>query len=239
MRGNNFTDKTHWEEYWENYQYDKIPNKVVFDKFTSKLSEGDSFIEIGGFPGVFAAYFFRKGIKNVSILDFHIDTRTVQNFEELNKLPKGTIRCIESDFFSFNSQEKYDVVFSSGFIEHFEDTRDVISRHVNLLSEKGQLLILLPNFLGLNGKIQRWFDKENLIIHNLKSMEISFLKDIAHSFNLQDVTVDYIGKPMVWLEPKPKNQNKRIFIKMLSYAIKLTPLKGKILSPYIAIYARK
>lgn len=236
---NNITDKEFWDNYWSNYRYDKVPQKVVFEKFMPKLTWGQSFIEIGGFPGVFAACFYRRGVSDVTILDFHINKQIVRNFERVNQLPEGTIQCIESDFFAFSSDRKYDVVFSSGFIEHFEDTQDVISRHVDLLSEKGQLLILIPNFLGLNGKLQRRFDRENLEAHNLQSMEIPYLKEIMRTFNLRDISVDYIGKPMLWLEPKPEHRNRRKWVKMLSYAVKLFPLKGKFLSPFIAIYARK
>ena len=236
---NNITDKEFWDNYWRNYQYGKIPKKVMFEQFMPKLTRGISFIEIGGFPGVYAAYFYQRGIRDVTILDFHINKEIVRNFEKINNLPEGTIQCIDNDFFAFSSEKKYDVVFSSGFIEHFEDTRDVIARHVELLSEKGQLLIIIPNFLGLNGEIQRKYDKENLDAHNLQSMNISFLKEIMASFNLYDVSVDYLGKPMVWLEPKPENQKRRRWVKMLSYAIKLFPVKGKFLSSYIAIYARK
>ncbi|SFS73236.1 Methyltransferase domain-containing protein [Porphyromonadaceae bacterium NLAE-zl-C104] len=236
---NSITDKEYWDNYWKNYQYDKIPKKVVFERFMPKLTRGINFIEIGGFPGVNAAYFYRRGIRDVTILDFHINKEIVRNFEKINDLPEGTIQCIDNDFFAFSSEKKYDVVFSSGFIEHFEDTRDAIARHIDLLSEKGQLLIIIPNFLGLNGKLQRRFDRENLDSHNLQSMKISYLKEIMQSFNLYDVSVGYLGKPMVWLEPKPENQKRRKWVKMLSYALKLFPVKGKLLSSYIAIYARK
>ncbi|MDR2811202.1 MAG: class I SAM-dependent methyltransferase [Tannerellaceae bacterium] len=236
---NNITDKEYWDNYWSNYRYDKVPKKVVFEKWMSLLSGGKSFIEIGGFPGVSAVNFFHRGIRDVTILDFYINKDIVRNFEKINGLPEGTIRCIESDFFAFSSGKKYDVVFSSGFIEHFEDTSDVISRHVKLLSEKGQLLILIPNFLGLNGKLQKRFDRENLEAHNLQSMEIPRLKEIMQSFDLHDVSVEYTGKPMLWLEPKPEHRNRRKWVKILSYAVKLFPVKGKLLSPYIAIYARK
>ncbi len=239
MKANNFTDKAHWDTYWENYRYDKIPKKVVFSSFVPLLAKGKSFIEIGGFPGVYAAYFYQQGVQDVTILDFHTNDDIVRKFEEINNLPRGVIQCIESDFFAFNPEKKYDVVFSSGFIEHFEDTEDVIQRHVELLSEEGQLLILIPNFLGLNGSIQRRFDKANLDSHNLESMEIPRLKEIMRLFDLRDVSVDYIGKPMIWLEPKPENEKKRKWVKLLSYAIKLFPLKGRLLSPYIAIYARR
>lgn len=236
---NNITDQTHWDKYWSNYQYDKIPEKVVFSKYIPKLIKGKSFIEIGGFPGIFSAFFYNHGVPDVTLLDFYLNSDIVRNFERINRLPDNCINCIHVDFFSFKSDRKYDIVFSSGFIEHFEDTEDVISRHVDLLSENGQLMILIPNFLGLNGTIQRKFDIQNLESHNLKSMEIPFLENIISQFNLKDVAVEYIGKPMLWLEPKPENKTKRKWVRSLSYAVKLFPFKGKFLSPFIAIYARK
>ncbi|HAR37712.1 MAG: hypothetical protein A2W86_06685 [Bacteroidetes bacterium GWD2_45_23] len=240
MKENNkITDKEYWDNYWSNYRYDRIPDKVVFEQFIPRLVKGESFIEIGGFPGISAACFYQRGIRDVTILDFYINTDIVRNLEKTNKLPEGVIHCIECDFFAFSPDRKYEVVFSSGFIEHFEDTRDVISRHIDLLSERGQLLVLIPNFLGLNGKFQKWYDRENLLAHNLRSMEIPHLKEIMQSFGLRDISIDYIGKPMIWLEPKPEHRNRRKWVKMLSYAIKLFPVKGKFLSPYIAIYARK
>jgi len=236
---NSITDRAHWEAYWSNYRYDKIPHKVVFKKYMKRLSRGKNFIEIGGFPGLFAAYFHKHGITDVTVLDFHMEREIVRNFEKINGLKENSIKCIHADFFTFRSEKKYDVVFSSGFIEHFEDTRDVMRRHIELLSNNGQMLILIPNLLGLNGKIQRILDIENIEAHNLRAMELTSLQEIMHSFNLREVKVEYIGKPMVWLEPKPENRSKQKWVKCLSYAIKLFPVRGRILSPFIAIYAAK
>lgn len=236
---NKITDKEYWDNYWSNYQYDNIPQKLVFEKYMPLLTKGRNFIEIGGFPGLFAAAFYQRGVKDISILDFYINIDIVKNFEKKNNLPEGTIKCVESDFFDFNTDEKYDVAFSYGFIEHFEDTKDVIDRHIQLLSENGQLLILIPNFLGLNGKVQSIFDKQNLEAHNLNAMDIEYLNDLMQSFSLSNFSVEYIGKPMLWLEPKPENRYIRKWVKLLSYIIKLFPVKGKLLSPFIAIYAKK
>jgi len=236
---NNITDKAYWEKYWSEYRFDKIPGKVVFASFMSRLSSGKSFIDIGGFPGLYAVYFYKNGFRDVTLLDYHMNRDVVREFERINNLPENSIQCIHTDFFAFTPGKKYDVVFSSGFVEHFEDTEDVIRRHVELLSEQGQLLIIIPNFLGLNGMIQERFDRENLEAHNLRSMDINYLKRLMPKFDLHDLSVDYIGKPMVWIEPKAANKNRRRWVKMLSYAIKLIPVKGKFLSPFIAIYARK
>jgi hypothetical protein len=93
--------------------------------------------------------------------------------------------------------------------------------------------------LGLNGMIQKRFDKQNLEAHNLKAMDIEYLKEIMQSFSLKKFSVEYIGKPMLWLEPKPENRSNRIWVKLLSYLIKLIPIKSKLLSPFIVIYAKR
>ena len=236
---NNITDKEYWDNYWSNYQYDSIPQKLVFEKYMPLLSKGNNFIEIGGFPGLFAAAFYQRGVKDITILDFYINREIISNFETKNSLPKGAIKYIESDFFEFKSDKEYDIAFSYGFVEHFEDTKDVIERHIDLVSKNGQLLMLIPNFLGLNGMIQKRFDKQNLKAHNLKAMDIDYLKEIMQSFGLSKFTVEYIGKPMLWLEPKPENQKHRKWVKLFSYLIKLIPIKSKLLSPFIVIYAER
>ena len=237
---NNLTDRSFWKTYWKNYQYGKVPQKMFFDRFLPKDLNHKSFIEIGGFPGTMSAYFHQKYGCSVSLLDFYIDEEMVRETERVNDIKPDTIACIEQDFFNFSTDGKYDIVFSLGFIEHFNDTRDVILRHVDLLASGGLLLIVLPNLLGLNGWIQRRFDKENYDAHNLKSMEIDRLKKIMATFSLKDLRVEYTRKPIVWLEPKAKTSLMiRWMVKMMSYAIKLFSVKGKFLSPYIVIAARK
>ncbi|MGL5913063.1 MAG: hypothetical protein ACRCZB_02775 [Bacteroidales bacterium] len=237
---NALTNRQYWENYWTNYQYKKLPKSMIFDSYIPKLKGVKNFIEIGGFPGTVSAYAYHKICKDVSLLDFYIDKTMVNTVEKTSNIPNNSIICIEHDFFTYNSTIKYDVVFSLGFIEHFENTQEILKKHATLLSDTGKLLILLPNFLGLNGFVQYLFDKETLKAHNLKSMHISFLKDCLNSLPLKNLTIKYSRKPMLWLEPKPQ-QSKilRGIIKLLSKALKLLPIPCKLLSPYIIIYAEK
>lgn len=235
------TDRKHWEQYWKNYEYEKIPKKVVYGKFLQRLQGKNKFIEIGGFPGINAAYFYKNGFHNVTILDFYTDNKIVNKLEAHNDIPEATIECIEADFFDFQSEKLYDIVFSVGFIEHFDDTKDVIERHVWLLSANGSVLIILPNFRGLNGLVQYLFDRKNFKVHNLNSMKINNLQQICRDLKLQNITVDYSRKPMLWLEPKPGLGNKlgKLLVKIASHSLKLFPVKCRLLSPYIIIYAEK
>lgn len=235
-------NKDFWNEYWKNYQYKKSPIKVLCSRYMRKLYNKKSFIEIGGFPGTNAAYFYQNtNCKDVSFLDFHTEKQIVNKLEEINNLPKNTIKCIDADFFKYESIKRYDVVFSTGFIEHFENTQEVLEKHVHLLSETGALLVTLPNFRGLNGFLNKIFDKENLYKHNLNSMNIKYLKNILKQIGLRNIEVSYFRRPMLWLEPKPTIKNKilRLAIKLITLCLQLVPIKCKLLSPHIIMFAEK
>jgi SAM-dependent methyltransferase len=237
---NAFTNRDFWKEYWKNYRYEKVRSKMFFDKYLPQKMSGKTFIEIGGFPGTMSIYFHKKYNCNASLLDFYIDKEMVNMMEQTNDVPKETVECIECDFFNFSSDYLYDIVFSYGFIEHFNDTRDIIKRHVDLLAPNGHLLIILPNFLGLNGWIQRHFDKESYEAHNLQSMELSGLREIMNGFDLHNVKIEYTRKPIIWLEAKPATSRMiRLTVKIFSYMLKLFPVRCRLLSPYIIILADK
>lgn len=239
---NNLTDRQFWQRYWENYQYEKVPERSNFDSyFPEKMQngKGKTAIEIGGFPGTMSLFFNRRFGYSPSLLDFYIDSEIIHKMESTNGFQADTVKCIESDFFAFTPEEKYDLVFSIGFIEHFDDTADVLKRHADLLAHEGVLFIALPNFLGINGLVQRIFDNKNFKVHNLNSMKLDNLDRITRGLNLKDVKIEYTRKPMIWLEPKPTTGNKiaRKIVKLMSYFLKLFPIKSRLLSPYIVITA--
>ena len=241
---NNLTDREFWRDYWENYQYKEIKTSFFFDKYLNKsiLRENNcEFIEIGGFPGEMSIYFHKKFNCNITLLDFFIDKTIINDLETKNDLSVDTIKFIESDFFQFHTNKYYDFVFSYGFIEHFEDTKDVIERHVNLARKGGEIFIILPNFRGINGWFQYLFDRKNYSIHNINSMKISVLNECLNSIGLKEFIITYAGKPMIWLTPKATLLNKifRPFVKLLSYSLKLFPIRSRFLSPYIIIKATK
>jgi SAM-dependent methyltransferase len=69
------------------------------------------------------------------------------------------------DIFKKNFQTKYDISFSVGLIEHFDDPSVALRKHVEILKKDGIMLLLIPNLTGLQGKIFKskiWFSKEQL-----------------------------------------------------------------------------
>lgn len=241
MSNNNYTERAFWQEYWANHEVK--PTETVFFKELIKdwPPGGKTFIEIGGFPGSFAAYFAREYKYDVTLLDYVVLPDVVRRVEEINRIPSGTIKTIESDFFSFESEKKYDIVFSAGFIEHFDDTKDVLQRHLELLKPGGKLLVTLPNFRGLNGLIQKIFDKDNYDIHNINCMDVEHLMSIADALQVDAAQVHYYGKPTLWLENiENRNAAIRTFVRLSAKIIRRIPFyKNRVLATYIIISGNK
>lgn len=49
----------------------------------------------------------------------------------------------------------FDVVYSSGLIEHFDDIRAVVAEHLRVLRPGGRLALIVPNLRGVQGRLWR------------------------------------------------------------------------------------
>lgn len=83
----------------------------------------------------------------------------------------------------------FDAVVSFGFIEHFDDPRSVVARHVELLRPGGVLVVTLPNYRGINGILVRGLDPGILPAHNLDVMTPRAVAALAGP----DLDVDHAG----------------------------------------------
>jgi SAM-dependent methyltransferase len=63
--------------------------------------------------------------------------------------------------------ERFDVIFSSGFIEHFDDAARVLTVIAGWLRPSGVIVTLVPNFVGPWGRLQRRVDPELFSKHTL------------------------------------------------------------------------
>jgi hypothetical protein len=240
MNTETFTKQSDWEKYWRNQEI--IPyEKLFIEEFLDELPKHGKLIEIGGFPGKFAGYFKKKFNYDVTILDFIMIPEIVANVEKSYELPPGSIKKIKADFFEYISPYKYEIVTSIGFIEHFEDTRLVLSKHVELLKSGGGLLVTLPNFRGLNGFVQKIFDPKNYTIHNISSMDVKKLKEIMSGLELSNFSVTFYGKPTIWLEADaPLHPFLRKLLLLTEKVIKRIPFKNnRLLAPHIVITGMK
>ncbi len=246
---NELTSKTFWKNYWESKSglVFKVPENHTFHHILSTIIKKNNIktaIELGGFPGYYAVFLKKYFNLHTTLLDYYIHTKILINLVEKNNLQKQDIEAIEADLFNYDAEKKYDLVLSCGLIEHFNDTQDIITRHVSFLDKNGTLLITLPNFKGINGWVQKTFDKENYDKHNISSMDVKLLKDIAFKLGLAEVEVYYYGGFSTWLENKDqKSISVKLFIKALWFCgkiiSKIIPVENVLMSPYIVLTAKK
>ncbi len=241
MKKNNITEQYDWEKYWKLHHEIRPLKEVYFEKYLKSFPAKGSLIELGGFPGHFAAYSKQRFNYDVTILDYVITPETVRHVEALYNLEEGAIKTIKADIFCYENLNSFDIVTSFGFIEHFEDTKLLIKKHIDFLKPGGILLATLPNFRGLNGFVQKYFDPKNYSMHNIKSMDINILRGIMEEINLSYYKVSFIGSPTIWLEPDaPVTPLIRKSLLLLAKILHKCPFKNnRLFAPYIIILGIK
>jgi SAM-dependent methyltransferase len=104
---------------------------------------------------------------------------------------------IQADIFDSNFQnknkEKFDIVFSRGFIEHFDNVSGVIDIHADLLKKDGLMFIMIPNLQGLNSVFSRFLNIDSFILHNLNIMNKNNFSALFPKDKFEILFLDYIG----------------------------------------------
>jgi SAM-dependent methyltransferase len=246
---NLLTDRAFWVNYWErkNGLSVNIPADYLFHQELRKLIKGQQVktaIELGGFPGYYAVFLKKYFNLDVTLLDYFVHQPITDDLLTTNGLKSSDIHIVETDLFNFKPEQQYDLVLSCGLIEHFNDTADIIKRHIAFVKPGGTLFITLPNFRALNGWFQKEFDRENYDKHNISCMDPAFLAAICDQAGLKVIQSRYFGNFSLWLEDeKQKPAAVRLLKKTLwiggKILTKLIPFNSKQLSPYIILEARK
>jgi SAM-dependent methyltransferase len=141
-----------------NYSY------VVLDSLLKRILPRDekrSFIELGSGPGRWLVYFHRTFGYRVAGCDDSPEGCEVARATLAATGIDGTI--VEGDFFKLTGQ--YDVVFSGGVIEHFEDPSVPLKAFARLVRPGGFLVTSVPNIGGVNGFYHRVLKPETFSTH--------------------------------------------------------------------------
>ncbi len=246
---NLLTDRDFWVKYWESKTDLSvvIPENYLFHQQLKEIVNRENVknaIELGGFPGYYAV-FLKKYLKlDVTLLDYFVHPPITQQLLATNHLANDDIHIVETDLFKYQPEKQYDLVLSCGLIEHFNDTVDIINRHINFVKPGGTLFITLPNFKALNGWFQKNFDKDNYDKHNISCMDPALLANICKEAGLKVVQSRFFGGFSLWLE---NEKQKSIGVRLLKKSMwlggkifsKIFPFDSKQLSPYIILEAKK
>lgn len=184
-------------------------------------------IELGGAPGGYLAYFARRGLSPVALEQSAIGCeQTRENWRLLGVAGE----VIQGDLFR-PAVDRYDIVYSLGLIEHFDDLTNVVGHHLKFLNRGGVLVIGCPNFRGVyRGPMQR-LAPERLAAHNLESMNAENWDAFEAELGLTRLFRGYVGgfDPRILLPVEPSNVTGRTVARsarLVSRALRLPALRS-------------
>jgi SAM-dependent methyltransferase len=154
------------------------------------VTRGARVLEIGCTPGRWLVFYAERFGGRVEGVEYSARgvALTRRNLE-LSGV-HGTVH--HADVFEFEPRP-FDLVLSSGFIEHFDDLDKAFARHVMFVAPSGRLVIGVPNFRGLNRVLQARADPAYLALHNLGAMEPTVYRRFAAEHELVLEHVGYLG----------------------------------------------
>lgn len=235
----------YWSEKWEQqpnlsrlknlkwmhrYLYHQI-HKV----FVNSLPVDDSktFLDVGCGSGRWLVYFHEQFRYNVSGIDY--SPKAIELAEEVVSLAKVPARICLSNLNDFDDDIRYDIVFSDGFLEHFDKPEVVLKKLLSLVEPGGMLITIIPNLTGLHRSLIRRFGNKEHIFKSHSVITRQQLLDWYHSLGCENTSCLTLGSVLPKLYAVPG-----IITKPLNIVLRLTALAGvalegeRISSTYLA-----
>ena len=188
-----------WESTWSlkkgpgqfnprNYSHQRF--HVLFHRHLKGRS-GQTFLEVGCAQSSWLPYAHRMfGCRAAGIDYSPTGCRMARQLLEEAGIP-GEVH--ERDLFADvgDLEKTADILFSNGFIEHFEDTVGTLVRMRNLIKPGGIILTVIPNFSGLPGRIQERVYPEVYRMHIV--MDATDLDRVHREAGFRTIEVGYFG----------------------------------------------
>lgn len=237
------TTKDYWGSLYAGQAEPSLPSKFSVGSrnlqrlFRQYIRPGMQVLEIGCAPGKQLAYVGKYLGASISGLDYS-EKGIELSLRLFHKLGiECNLRC-EDIFFTTFQPESFDVVYSLGVIEHFNDPTNIVRRHVELLRPGGVSFILVPNYGGIYGRLQRYFDPENLSIHNIAIMRPVTMQKLAPANFSADAVAFPYGRMSPWLiniDRKWPATLARMATCFINFMGLLQPFDIKVICPIIAL----
>lgn len=208
-------EQAHWWQMDANSYTKYLVNKF-YEKYLPK-GNNLSFIEVGAAPGRNLIIMHNKfGYNPFGVEYTEIGYEQIKKMLLENNLP--TDNAIHADFFDQSFSQKYtdcfDIVASFGFLEHFDNPKEVVEKHLNILKSGGHLFIIIPNFRYINYWLRCFFNTNFIETHNLELMDLNTFKNCFVFDNFQIEECCYLGSFM-FPQPTHTSPSKRYVEKIL------------------------
>ena len=147
-----------WNNLWHKYQNINIDQNSwrIFEQICDHINlKGKKVLELGAGAGRLSYLILKNGAESVTLVDY-----SNQALKHAKKLfgRRKKVNFIASDLFDFSPRTKYDLVFSSGLIEHYRGKKfsDCLKKHFDLSSD---LVIFVvpasPHYNDLRAKMKK------------------------------------------------------------------------------------
>lgn len=243
----NKASKEYWDQCYAISKFKKAKKNDCIRLFIEKYipvqtcESAKTCMEIGCFPGTYLSILGDLGYQ-LNGIDFCDNLSTM--VPALSDMGYDLGSFLQEDFLVFNPVKTYDVVASFGFVEHFTNYKELLVKHIEMVSPEGYLIIEAPNFIGSFQKVfHEKFDKENLTRHYLPAMDIGAWKKIAEENDFEILFCGYFGRFNLILENDGQSSICRFLVKSIK-KMKwlfnlLIPRGSQSFSPYCGLIARK
>ncbi len=254
LKDKNKTNADFWENTWQQIPLGKYHgiekylaiNKKLDNLFKNYLHKGHrKILEIGCAKGKQLIYFAREFGYDVYGIDY--SEKGVELAQQNLRIAgvEGTIVCENVFQTSFN-EESFDIVYSMGLIEHFQNPAEIIDVHTKLLKRGGTTIITIPNLnRSLYLTIIRLLGKEKEIskTHNLSIMDKKVLNKLLQDSRLKILTLNYFGPvdltiTFSGIKNRPILYLMHLLNQIVGYVTFFMP-HSKYFSPYIVLVAQK
>jgi SAM-dependent methyltransferase len=234
----------YWDESYKNFEF-----YVAKDDLTQWLNlqlqqqslAGKTVFEVGCFPGRYLAWFGQQGAV-VSGMDLAPQMSLMDNWFQSAGFSKQLIQQGDVLEYLGNSADRYDIVCSFGFIEHFRNFEHIIQLHTGLVARGGRLVITTPNFRGrVQYLLHKYLDKENLDRHYTPSMQPEIWAGILRKNGYRIDWSGHFGHFDFWADKQKRNFLQKLLAKVcttLPRYLKWLP-NSRHYSPYCGIIATK
>jgi len=189
---NRLTTKEYWSQIWKGKRLPVIadPEYDVHKTLNEILPKSNkvSLIEIGCAIGGWMAYFNKNFAYKVTGIEYveHAAVTTRQNMA----LQGIDAEILNQDLFTAEiAAASYDVVFSAGFIEHFEDLEGTVNKISTLA--KQYVVTMVPNTFGLNGFVSKMIRPK--VFYSHKQIDKNLLRSLHERAGLNTLFCDYVG----------------------------------------------
>ena len=245
------TSKEHWQQEVRDSARILKPDKTYSAYFQRYLPrcKGLTALEIGACPG---------GHLLELVLSHGYQPIALDYIPEVHHLVEGFSNCgvadlevIEADFLEFDTDRRFNVVMSFGFLEHFSFPEEILRRHWALVATGGFLIVGVPIFAYLQMLLRRLvLTSEQLAwtlnAHNRAIMNLDVLRKFCQVLPgcEEIVMASYVRNMETWFSPSDSYvRRKRAWIiyvwRLLALIPKWFNISCRFFSPYAIVIVRR